>query len=177
MDLFRATERMMAMDAATWARHANPWSGWSRVPVLPLAALAIWSRVWIVWWALVPLALLVAWTLLNPRAFPPPRDLDTWMSRGVLGERLWLDRARRPVPAHHARAARLTTAIAAAGLVPLAWGLWSLDAGWTVAGLVLAVGGKLWFLDRMVWLHADMTAHPPGTPLPTTHPAALGETP
>lgn len=35
-------------------------------------------------------------------------------------------------------------------------GLALLDAGLTLAGLVAAMGGKLWFLDRMVWLKADM---------------------
>lgn len=31
------------------------------------------------------------------------------------------------------------------------------DTAWAVAfGLLLVLGGKLWFLDRMVWLYADM---------------------
>ena len=47
------------MTPEVWARHANPWSGWTRVAILPLFVLAIWSRAWLGWWALVPLALLV----------------------------------------------------------------------------------------------------------------------
>ena len=35
------------MDDATWARHANPWSAWTRIPILPLLCLAIWGRAWI----------------------------------------------------------------------------------------------------------------------------------
>jgi hypothetical protein len=50
-DVFRSLERLMAMDDRVWRRHANPWSGWTRVTVLPLLVLAIWSRVWIGWWA------------------------------------------------------------------------------------------------------------------------------
>jgi len=166
MDLFAASERLMRMDDAGWRRHANPLSGWSRFAILPALALAVWSRAWIGWAALLPIAAVVAWTFVNPRAFPPPRDYGAWMTRGVLGERLWLDRARRAIPAHHARAAWITTATAATGLPVLAWGLWSLDVFATLLGLALSMGGKAWFLDRMVWLHADLTGTTPGTPLP-----------
>jgi hypothetical protein len=41
------------------------------------------------------------------------------------------------------------------GLLPLAWGLWQLEVWPTLMGLVLILGGKLWFLDRMVWLKSD----------------------
>ena len=34
----------MAMKDATWERHANPWSVWTRVPLLPLFALALYMR-------------------------------------------------------------------------------------------------------------------------------------
>lgn len=165
MDLFRAAERLMAMDARDWLRHANPLSGWTRFAILPAFALAVWSRAWLGAGALVPVVALTVWTFVNPRAFPPPADFGAWISRGVLGERLWLDRARRAIPAHHLRAGRLATLVAAAGLPFLAWGLWAFDPFATLLGLVLAVGGKAWFLDRMVWLHADLTGTTPGTPL------------
>ncbi len=130
--------RAHRMDDAAWARHANPWSVWTRVPILPLLALAIWSRAWIGWWALLPVALLIAWTWVNPRIFPPPRSLDGWGSCAVLGERLWLARNAVPVPAHHRR------------LVPWA----------ALTGLAIALVAKMWFLDRMVWLVADMAGDP-----------------
>lgn len=150
------------MSDRVWARHANPWSGWTRLPVAPLLALAVWSRAWIGGWCLLPLALLLAWTWLNPRAFPPPARADGWMSRAVHGERVLLNAAAVPIPPDHARAARLLARLPALGLPPLAWGLWALDAGWTVAGLALAIYPKLWFLDRMARLYDDMAArHPP----------------
>ena len=145
------------MDAMAWARHANPWSGWTRVPALPLLALAIWSRAWLGWWALVPVAALLAWLWVNPRLFPPPRDETAWMTRGVLGERLWLARDETPVPAHHRRAPNILSAIGAAGVL-LAIGGLAMRAGWAViAGVAVAMLAKLWFIDRMVWLHRDMT--------------------
>ena len=100
--ILAGAERLMGMDERAWARHANPCSAWTRILApLPLLALAIWSRVWIGWRCLVPLAL--ARTRWNPRAFPPHRNLGSRASRGVLGERACLEHRAR-VPAHHRRA-------------------------------------------------------------------------
>lgn len=158
LDIGRITERTMGMDDATWARHANPWSGWTRVSILPLFALAVWSRAWLGWGALVPLALVLIWTWFNPRLFAEPKSLDNWMSQGVLGERAWLARRDKPIAGHHQTAAKLLSIAAGIGVVVLAYGLWALDIGFTIAGLTLAMGAKLWFLDRMVWLNNDTTA-------------------
>ena len=156
-DIRSMTERAMGMDEATWARHANPWSGWTRVSILPLFALAVWSRVWLGWGALVPLALVLAWTWINPRLFAEPKSLDNWMSQAVLGERVWLARQDRPIARHHQNSARLLSIAAGIGVVILVYGLWALDIGFTIAGLILAMGAKLWFLDRMVWLNSETT--------------------
>tara|TARA_B100000949_G_C14106799_1_gene376581 strand:- start:126 stop:617 length:492 start_codon:yes stop_codon:yes gene_type:complete len=152
VDLGDASEKLMGMDDATWRRHANPWSGWSRVATLPALALAIWSRVWIGWWALALVAAVLLWTWLNPRLFPEPRSLDNWMSRGVMGERIWLARKREPIPAHHARMANLLNALSALAMVPFAWGLWQLEIWPTVFGMAVSMLAKLWFVDRMVTL-------------------------
>ncbi|WP_425039462.1 DUF6653 family protein [Primorskyibacter sp. S187A] len=149
------TERLMAMNEDTWDKHANPWSGWSRLSIPPLLAAAIWSRDWLGLWALGPLALVLVWTWWNPRAFAKPEHLDNWMSKGVLGERIWLNRAAAPLPEHHRRAPHVLAWVSASGLGPLTYGLWVLDLWATLLGLVLLMGGKLWFIDRMVWLHTD----------------------
>jgi hypothetical protein len=156
-DVFRSLERLMAMDDRVWRRHANPWSGWTRVAILPLFVLAVWSRVWIGWWALVAVALVVVWTWANPRVFPEPRSHDAWMSRGVLGERVLLEH-RAEIPAGHARAANVLSWLAAPGAVLMAWGLWVLWWEGAVFGALLTMLPKLWFLDRMVWLHRDWVA-------------------
>ena len=144
-----------AMNDAVWQRHANPLSVWTRLPILPLLALAIWSRVWIGWACLIPVLALLAWTWLNPRAFPPPARTDSWASRAVMGERVWLKHPTPPIPAHHIRAARLLSTLSALGLPPLAWGLAVLDPWAVTTGLALTLTGKLWFLDRMVWIFDD----------------------
>ncbi len=151
-----AMANMMSMSDRVWERHANPLSVWTRLPVLPLLCLAIWARIWIGWWCLAPIAALMVWTWLNPRIFPPPASTQSWASRGVMGERVWLARAEVPIPDHHAIWAVVLAAVAGLGLVPIIWGLWALELAWVLLGLALTVGGKLWFLDRMVWLFDDM---------------------
>lgn len=155
LDIGRIAEKAMGMDDSTWGRHANPWSGWSRVSILPLLALSIWSRDWIGWWALLPIAMVLLWTWSNPRVFGEPGSLDNWMSQGVLGERIWLARSETPIAAHHQRVTRDLNIASGIGVAILAYGLWDLDVGFTFAGLILSMSAKLWFLDRMVWLKAD----------------------
>ncbi|MEW2914437.1 DUF6653 family protein [Leisingera sp. JC11] len=155
-DLFAASERLMRMDDAAWARHANPWSVFSRMSVLPLMTLAIWSRVWLGWGGLLPVLLVLAWTWWNPRAFAPPASTDNWASRGTFGERVFLNRAQVPIPRHHEQWAKGLAWVSAVGVIPWVHGLWALNPGTTLAGLILMIGGKLWFVDRMAWLYQDM---------------------
>lgn len=157
-DFFQRTEKVMGMSDATWERHANPLSGWTRIPILPLLALAIWSRDWIGWWCLAPIAALIIWIFVNPRAFPPPQSVDNWMSKGVLGERVFLARKAKRIPQHHTKWGIGLSIVAALGLPPLVYGLWALEVWPVLLGLTLTVGAKMWFLDRMVWLLVDTTS-------------------
>lgn len=157
----RAVAHAFGMDERTWARHANPWSVWTRYTALPLLVLAVWSRAWLGWWAVLPVVLTVLWTWLNPRLFPVPASTDNWASRAVLGERVWMARGQVPVPPRHRRAPHLLSALAALGAPFLAWGLYTLRLWPTLFGVLLVFSGKLWFLDRMVWLYEDMKdVHP-----------------
>ncbi|NNE79862.1 MAG: hypothetical protein HKN18_06265 [Silicimonas sp.] len=156
MDLFNLAERGMGMTEDTWMRHANPLSVWTRFTCLPLLILAIWSRIWLGWWALGLVALAMLWTWVNPRAFPVPENTDNWASKGTFGERVFLNRRNIPIPAHHRRWAFALGALSAIGLPPLVWGVWQLDVAITVLGTVLVVLPKVWFVDRMVWLYEDM---------------------
>ena len=148
--------KLFAMSDETWARHANPWSVWTRFSVLPLFIFAVWSRVWVGSWAWGWVGLVILWTWLNPRLFAKPRSTKNWASKAVLGERVWLNRKNVPVPMHHHRMPTLLSAVSGLGLVPLIWGLVRLHLWSTLLGTVLIYAGKLWFLDRMVWLYHDM---------------------
>jgi len=156
MDLFNLAERGMTMTDDVWMRHANPLSVWTRFTCLPLIILAIWSRVWIGWWALLPLSIAVAWTWANPRVFPPPVKTDNWASKGTFGERVFLNRKTVPIPEHHRRWAFALASLSVLGIPPLVWGIWAFDPIMTLLGVVLTVLPKVWFVDRMVWLFEDM---------------------
>ncbi len=155
MDMARFSERLMGMKDAVWLRHANPWSVWTRVLTpLPFLALAIWSRAWIAGWAWAAVAFVLIWIWLNPRVFPQPNRFDSWSAQGVLGERVWLHH-REKVSEHHKRVANVLAVGSSLGLLPFAYGLWTFDIGITCLGIVLIAGGKMWFVDRMVWVWRD----------------------
>jgi Family of unknown function (DUF6653) len=47
-----SVNKLFGLEGDKWMRHANPVSVWTRFAVLPLMALAVWSREWIGWWSL-----------------------------------------------------------------------------------------------------------------------------
>lgn len=148
--------KLFAMSDETWERHANPWSVWTRFSALPLVIVAVWSRVWIDSWSWALVALSVLWIWLNPRLFPKPKSTHNWASKAVLGERVWLNRNQIRVPKIHRIAPHLLSALSGTGLVFVIWGLWKLQVWPTIFGTTLIYSGKVWFLDRMVWLYEDM---------------------
>lgn len=162
MDIFRLAERLMFMDETAWARHAHPLSVWTRVLLgLPLLILAVWSRVWIGGWWLLALAAVLGFIWVNPRMAPVPRHTDNWGAKAVFGERIWLNRKATPIPARHRLAPHLLTAVSALGLPFLLWGLYALAIWPTLLGAAFIYLGKMWFVDRMVWLFEDMKdTHP-----------------
>jgi hypothetical protein len=155
--------KLFGLTGENWMRHANPWSVWTRFAVVPLLAISIWSRDWIGWWSLVPVALSLIFMMVNPLLFPPPRSTRNWASKGVFGERIWSERSQVAIPAQFAdsRVPTVTYAIQTIGLAVLAWGLIQLDVIYTVAGLVILQTAKAWFIDRMVLLFDDMKARSP----------------
>lgn len=160
-DFFAWTERLMSMDDTVWARHANPLSVYSRIAGGTAVFLAVWSPYWLGWWGAVLIALAAMWIWLNPRLFPPPEDTKSWATRGVLGERVFLNRKKVPVPEAHRRVALIATGCAAAFLGLTILGLvkqefWLAFTAWHASTVA-----KLWFCDRMVWLWDDMKAATP----------------
>ncbi|MCH4894618.1 hypothetical protein GO308_16040 [Sphingomonas sp. SFZ2018-12] len=154
--------RAFGLDEVGWARHANPWSGWTRFTTcLPLLVLAIWSRVWLGWWSLAPILLALLWIWLNPRAFGPVRDDRDWIAKGVFGERLWSNRHRVAVPNRHKVMPNVLNIASLMGFPFVVWGLVTLDLWPTVFGIAVITIGKLWYIDRMAILYEDMiSSHP-----------------
>ena len=152
---------MMQMDEAVWSRHASPWSVWTRFTVIPLFTVAAWSRVWLGWSALAPVAAVVLWAWWNPRAFPPPSSTNNWASKGTFGERVFIERRNVDVPPHHMRAAHVLTALTALGALLWLYGLVVLNAWATLAGMLATMLSKAWFIDRMVWIYEDFKDRDP----------------
>jgi hypothetical protein len=143
------------MNDDAWRRHAHPWSVYTRFATIPPLVLAVWSRTWIGWWCLVPLALLAGWLWLNVRVFPPVDRPTAWASKGIYGERIWATQADR-VPAHHRHALRLIALPGLCGIALLVWGLVALEVWPTVVGVTLVVLAQLWRIDRLVWMYDEL---------------------
>ncbi len=154
--------KLFGLQGDTWMRHANPVSVWTRFAVLPLLALAVWSRDWIGWWSLAAIALSIAWLMLNPLAFGRPPSTRNWASKGVFGERIWTERATVELPPQFkSKVLQVTYAIQVVGLAVLAYGLYRLDLLAVVSGLVILQTAKAWFIDRQVLLFEDMKSRNP----------------
>ena len=157
MKLLDNYARAAGMSDEAWRRHANPWSVWTRFAAIPLMMLAIWSRVWIGWWALVPIGVVILWLGWNPHAFAPVDKPVAWSSRGIYGERLWLQ-DRSCMPAGFTVVQRIWVVGAVTGAVLLAWGLGALLIWPTAFGAVLVVYGQLWRIDRLGIFYDEVTA-------------------
>jgi hypothetical protein len=159
----RRIARLFGLKGDSWLRHANPLSVWTRFAVLPLLALAIWSRDWIGWWSLAAVALALVFMVVNPLLFPPPRSTRNWASKGVFGERVWSDRDTVDIPRQFrdSRVPAATYVFQTAGLAIMAYGLVELDLLAVVSGTLITQVAKAWFIDRMVLLYEDMKARNP----------------
>ena len=156
-----SVNKLFGLEGDNWMRHANPASVWTRFAVLPLLALAVWSREWIGWWSLAAVGLALVFMMVNPLLFPPPRSTRNWASKGVFGERIWTERGTRELPPQfRSKVLQVTYAIQVVGLAVLVYG-WSscISAGRVRAGH--PPDGQGLFIDRMVLLFEHMKAGNP----------------
>jgi hypothetical protein len=158
MTLKRKIVAAFKMSDEAWLRRANPWGEWTSFIILvPLLNLVFWSRIWLGWWSLLMMiSYPVIWIWLRSHVFPKPRSTNNWISKGVLGERVWLNRDQVPVPQHHRRVPNLLDAIIPVGATLLCLGVANSDVRGVVFGYTLVSLGRLWYLDRMVWLYGEM---------------------
>ncbi len=154
--------RIMHMDDNTWAKHASPWSVWTRVVTgLPAIFLPLWSVHWIGWRAILPIAIGLLWIWLNPRLFPIPKHTDNWGSKVTFGERIWLNRKAIPIPKHHANWAFVLAGIGGISFLLALVGVYYQNILLTLTCAIISWMGKMWFCDRMVWLFEDMKNNDP----------------
>jgi hypothetical protein len=156
MGLARRVANAATTSEETWRRHANPWSVWTRFAAVPAMILAVWSRVWIGWWSLAPVAVVMIWLFwLNLRIFPPVTEPGSWAAKGVYGEKLWLRNLSRG-SAEHQAIRRFLVVVGLAGFGFLIWGLVQLDFWPILYGATLVVLGKLWLIDRFGMLYDEL---------------------
>jgi len=156
MTLERKIAKIFNLTDENWMKHANPWSVWTRYSVLPIIALAFWSRVWIGWWSLLPALLSLAWMFVNPVFFKKPTSTKNWASKSVLGERVYLNRDSIDIPKHHKVMPNILNGISSIGMIFAIYAIVVLSVWPAIFGISLAYLGKSWYLDRMVWLYEDM---------------------
>lgn len=156
--MYKLSEQLMQMNEDAWKRHANPLSVYTRYTALPFLALSVWSRYWLGWDALYPLFATFLWIWLNPRLFPAPKSLDSWASRGVMGEQLFLNRAQLVLPKPLLQGVHSWTALSVLGVIAMMYGLWQFNLIATIAGMLVAMVAKTIFLDRMVKLYDHVSA-------------------
>jgi hypothetical protein len=93
---------------AIFARHANPWSAWTRWASTPLVLLPVWTR------RRSHAVVVGAWLAVNPVVFPRVTEQRKWATRAMLGEELWI--TNRPKDTAAALSA-LTSVIAVVAIV------------------------------------------------------------
>ena len=160
MTLEKKIGRFFGLNDKEWLRHANPVSVWTRLVILPFLVLSIWSRVWIGWYAFIPIFAILFWTYINPKFFKEPKSTNNWSSKCVLGEKIWANKDKIKVPKNHKTIITILTLLQFAGGVFLLIGLYQLLFWPTLTGVIIVYLSKMWFLDRMVWIFEDMKEHP-----------------
>lgn len=121
---------------AMWRKHANPWSGWTRLFSVPLAYIPLWNHSWLQG------LLVVAWFVLNPFLFPEPKDKEKWTTRAIQNERTWVK--ERPLDA--------LLVVQAFGFIVFIVGFYTAyvhKLGLTVISAVIVIACNAWFLNRI----------------------------
>lgn len=157
MTLEKQIAKIFNLKGDNWMKHANPWSIWTRFATLPFLILAIWSRIWLGWYSLIPIIIIIFWLVINPTLFKKPKNFDNRGSKSVLGEKLWSERKQVLVPKHHKTPILILTLLQTTWGIILIIGLWKFDLYLTIIGTIIIYFSKMWFLDRMVWIYQDMS--------------------
>ncbi|WP_435158592.1 DUF6653 family protein [Haladaptatus sp. DFWS20] len=125
-----------------WSRHANPKSGWTRVPTGAVLVYAVYQRDW----RLLLAGLL--WAAINPFLFSPPETDDAWMTRGVLAERWWVrEEGRGTMGVTYPNICNSVSAMAFLYAFVAAWKRRPTSAA---VATVVASGLKLWWIRVLV---------------------------
>jgi hypothetical protein len=125
-----------------WARHSNPWSGWTRIPSGAVIVYAIYHRNWRL------LGAALVWTAMNPVLFSSPETDDAWMTRAVLAERWWIrEESNRTVGFDYPNICNTAGAL---GFIYALYAAWRQSPKGAALGVVASIGLKLWWLRLLI---------------------------
>ncbi|MFA7286812.1 MAG: DUF6653 family protein [Patescibacteria group bacterium] len=130
---------MSFLSERTWARHANPWSGWTRVLTMPVLAAGLYRHSFLI------LGAAVVWMVINPMVFSKPKRVNNWMSKGVLGEQRYYregKKFKRDLPT-------LLNVINVPVFVSFLYFGWQQEFVPMIQAGLLTMTIKFWFIDRM----------------------------
>lgn len=134
---------MAMLSDKTWERHANPWSGWTRVLSMPLIAFGLYyHNFWILGGAII-------WLIVNPVLFSKPKSIDNWMSKGVLGEKLYYQNGKK----FNKDLSTLLNVLNVPVFIFFLYFGWQGDLTALILSALLVMVIKFWFIDRMVGMY------------------------
>ena len=61
-----------------------------------------------------------------------------------------------PVPQYHRTVPHILSGVSGVGMLMVLWGVLWFEVWPALFGVVMVYFGKVWFLDRMVWIWQDM---------------------
>ncbi len=144
-------------DEKYWLKSANPWNVWTRYSALPLMVLAASAQQWIGGWSLSLVGLVLLWMIFHPLFFSQPKSTRNWASKGVLGERVYQNRDKIPIPQNHRSILLyLLKGSVGFGFLLAIWATVNHLIWITILSIALTFLSQSWLLDRMVWLYEDM---------------------
>ena len=99
------------------------------------------------------LGIAVVWMVINPVLFSKPKNVDNWMSKGVLGEKVYTrggPKFKRDLPT----LLNVMNIPVFAGFLYFGWQQELIPL--ILAGILVMVI-KFWFIDRMVFLYENVS--------------------
>lgn len=144
---------MEVMKKNTWVKHSNPISGFTRIISYPLVFLPIWFLSDFIgdpykYWYIPAFGIIVIiWFAINPRLFKKPKKFDHYLSRGVLGEKIWTENRKKD------NIATFLSILTAPFFLVSLYTTYQQMFWETMFFAVVPFLLKLWFIDRMVFLY------------------------
>ncbi len=133
---------MAILSKRIWRKHANPWSGWTRVLGLYMIPIALWYHNWYF------LGVLIVFFVVNPILFPETKSKNSWMSKSILGEEMWLKKG-----IFQKDFSTVLNIFNGFFFFIMIYSAYVNLLEITISSTILSSVFKLWYLDRMVFYY------------------------